>query len=299
MPPAVGPADLDWWLELAPTLEWTWAKTYARLRAAPLRRAGPHARAQPGGLRAGRRGHPHVRPARQVLPEHQHLPQRRRVEVLDDGRAGRGHRPDQPGHDGPVLRPAGRPEHLHRGVHRVRRHRRRLRPATRPLQTSAVRAQIAEHFRGHSPRTLDVGCGAGALLDLGVVSPADYTGVDSSQGMLNELVLKHPAVRRLIPARFEDVSDDDLGGPLRAGGGDGRARGGHRPVACAVLWHRRADGRTTVMGDLAAHRPTPRPSTRSGGWPRSPDHRCARVPAPLPMGHRPVPPAARRPPGVR
>jgi hypothetical protein len=32
--------------------------------------------------------------------------------------------------------------------------------------------------------------------------------------MLNELVLKHPTVRRLIPARFEAVSDEDLGGPF-------------------------------------------------------------------------------------
>jgi hypothetical protein len=32
--------------------------------------------------------------------------------------------------------------------------------------------------------------------------------------MLNELVLKHPTVHRLLPARFEAVSDDDLGGPF-------------------------------------------------------------------------------------
>lgn len=57
---------------------------------------------------------------------------------------------------------------------------------------------------------LDIGCGTGALLDLGILDPARYTGIDSSQGMLNGLVLKHPQVGRVIPARFEDVSADDL-----------------------------------------------------------------------------------------
>ena len=32
--------------------------------------------------------------------------------------------------------------------------------------------------------------------------------------MLNELLLKHPTVHRVIPARFEDVSNEVLGGPF-------------------------------------------------------------------------------------
>lgn len=81
-------------------------------------------------------------------------------------------------------------------------------------QDAEVRARIIEHYGGHSPRTLDVGCGTGALLDMGVVAADRYTGVDCSQGMLNELVLKHPDVARLIPARFEDAPDDALDGPF-------------------------------------------------------------------------------------
>ena len=77
-----------------------------------------------------------------------------------------------------------------------------------------VRDRIASYFGDRSPRTLDVGCGSGALLDLGVVSPRQYTGVDCSQGMLNELVLKHPSVCRVVPARFEELSDADLGSPF-------------------------------------------------------------------------------------
>ena len=70
-----------------------------------------------------------------------------------------------------------------------------------------VRAIVAEHFADRSPRTLDVGCGTGALLDLGVLDLRQYTGIDPSQAMLNMLVRKHPDVGRLIPARFEDVKD--------------------------------------------------------------------------------------------
>lgn len=44
--------------------------------------------------------------------------------------------------------------------------------------------------------------------------PEQYTGVDSSQGMLNELVLKHPEVNRVVPARFENIPDETLGGPF-------------------------------------------------------------------------------------
>lgn len=71
-----------------------------------------------------------------------------------------------------------------------------------------VRRLILEHFGRRVPRTLDVGCGTGALLDLGVVPLEEYTGVDPSQGMLNMLVRKHPAVGRLVPARFGDAALD-------------------------------------------------------------------------------------------
>jgi SAM-dependent methyltransferase len=71
-----------------------------------------------------------------------------------------------------------------------------------------VRRAIARHFGQRLPRTLDVGCGTGALLDLGVIPLEGYTGVDPSQGMLNMLVRKHPRVGRLVPARFEDAPVD-------------------------------------------------------------------------------------------
>lgn len=48
------------------------------------------------------------------------------------------------------------------------------------------------------------------------------TGVGSSQGMLNELVLKYPGVQRLFPARFEDVPDAVLDPPFDLVVRDGR-----------------------------------------------------------------------------
>jgi len=72
-------------------------------------------------------------------------------------------------------------------------------------ENDAVRRLIVKHFGFYAPRTLDVGCGTGLLLDMKVTSPDLYTGLDPSQGMLNALVLKHPKVTHLVPARLEDA----------------------------------------------------------------------------------------------
>lgn len=50
---------------------------------------------------------------------------------------------------------------------------------------------VSGHFGGHRPRTLDVGCGTGLLLDLHITAAESYIGVDPSQAMLNELLRKH------------------------------------------------------------------------------------------------------------
>ncbi len=51
----------------------------------------------------------------------------------------------------------------------------------------------------YPPHVLDVGCGTGRVLDLGLVSPDRYAGVDSSQAMLNLLIRKHPKVAAVYP----------------------------------------------------------------------------------------------------
>lgn len=72
-------------------------------------------------------------------------------------------------------------------------------------ENEVVRQLIRQHFIGHAPRTLDVGCGTGLLLDLGVVSSKLYWGIDPSQGMLNQLVAKHPDVWSLYPGTAADA----------------------------------------------------------------------------------------------
>lgn len=52
-------------------------------------------------------------------------------------------------------------------------------------------------------RTLDVGCGTGWPLDLGLADPVRYVGVDPSTAMLNALVMKHPHLASLHPMTFE------------------------------------------------------------------------------------------------
>lgn len=71
-------------------------------------------------------------------------------------------------------------------------------------------AALVDAVRSHpdlppAPRTLDIGCGTGRALDLGLTTPDRYTGIDPSQAMLNALVRKHWHVRRLIPSAFDQV----------------------------------------------------------------------------------------------
>ena len=72
-------------------------------------------------------------------------------------------------------------------------------------ENRAITRLITRHFGAYAPTTLDVGCGTGLLLDMGITSPAIYTGVDPSQGMLNELVRKHPKVASVLPGTAAEV----------------------------------------------------------------------------------------------
>lgn len=76
-------------------------------------------------------------------------------------------------------------------------------------ETAAVRSAVIPMMGAYAPTVLDVGCGTGRALDMGITSNALYTGVDSSQAMLNELVRKVNLTRKkmptLIAGRAEDV----------------------------------------------------------------------------------------------
>jgi hypothetical protein len=64
---------------------------------------------------------------------------------------------------------------------------------------------MAPHRGQYPPHVLDLGCGTGRTLDLGLASPERYVAVDSSQGMLNVLVRKHPRVGAVYPADVRDL----------------------------------------------------------------------------------------------
>ncbi len=51
---------------------------------------------------------------------------------------------------------------------------------------------------------LDVGCGTGLLLDYLNIPPQNYTGIDPSRGMLEQLIEKHGEYKeRIVQAKFE------------------------------------------------------------------------------------------------
>ncbi len=71
--------------------------------------------------------------------------------------------------------------------------------------------ELVTPFMGDYPTSvLDVGCGTGRILDLGLTSPDRYAGVDPSQPMLNMLVRKHPHVAAVYPMTIEQALEDGL-----------------------------------------------------------------------------------------
>lgn len=61
---------------------------------------------------------------------------------------------------------------------------------------------------GGSYSLLDLGCGTGRLLDTNIPAKALYIGVDTSRGMLNELLMKHPKALRLKNASVEQYLNE-------------------------------------------------------------------------------------------
>ncbi|MDN4489255.1 hypothetical protein QQX13_00255 [Demequina sp. SYSU T00068] len=83
----------------------------------------------------------------------------------------------------------------------------------RPMAEEVVE-MLHEAVRGaagrYPPSVLDVACGTGRALDLGLALSDRYAGVDPSTPMLNQLVRKHPKVARLYPTTIEHALTERL-----------------------------------------------------------------------------------------
>jgi len=79
-----------------------------------------------------------------------------------------------------------------------------LHPASEEMART-VRGAVASLSGDFPPAVLDVGCGTGRVLDLGVTTPDRCVGVDPSQPMLNHLVRKYPNVGAVYPMRIEQA----------------------------------------------------------------------------------------------
>lgn len=80
-----------------------------------------------------------------------------------------------------------------------------------PIEDAEARAlsELVAPFKSWYPTSvLDVGCGTGRVLDLGLTTPDRYAGVDPSQPMLNMLVRKYPSVARIYPTTIEQALVD-------------------------------------------------------------------------------------------
>jgi hypothetical protein len=70
-----------------------------------------------------------------------------------------------------------------------------------------LRTIVRNHFGETRPTILDVGAGTGAVMDLKLTWPENYTAVDPSKAMLNQLLVKHGTVTKIVPSTFEDAID--------------------------------------------------------------------------------------------
>lgn len=75
----------------------------------------------------------------------------------------------------------------------------------RPGEPNDVQALLKPVKGKYAPHVLDIGCGTGRVLDLGLVAPDRYAGLDSSQAMLNLLLRKHPRAAAVYPMDARDA----------------------------------------------------------------------------------------------
>lgn len=126
---------------------------------------------------------------------------------MDGGQPLHRHHAREPRDDGAVLR------HPERTVDGKRSHSAYDVVATAWDTAHPLASGEADHVQGlladargkYPPQVLDIGCGTGRVLDLGLTSVDRYAGIDSSQAMLNLLIRKHPKVAAIYPVDVRDA----------------------------------------------------------------------------------------------
>jgi hypothetical protein len=204
--------DLDWWLTLAPTLNWTVARTYTE--------TAPHSYVV-WDRTAGMTREDYVRAAHVISAFGQPAKFYTMTSIYltsPDGRV-KWWTMDHDLSDTTLINQATT-ERLYGVQNAPSTHSQahtpydalatmydELHPTTEE-EARTLREQVREHIGNFSPVVLDVGCGTGRILDLGLTTPDRYAGVDPSQPMLNMLVRKHPTVAALYPMTIERAIED-------------------------------------------------------------------------------------------
>lgn len=80
------------------------------------------------------------------------------------------------------------------------------------LENKQVQRLIRKQAGTPTPSILDIGAGTGLAMDLKLTTPKKYRAVDPSQGMLNELVRKHPQVTDIWPMTAESYLEEESSG---------------------------------------------------------------------------------------
>lgn len=201
--------DLEWWLELIHELDWVFAVTYAE--------GAPHEYVR-GGHTSGFTAEDCVRAARVIrtFGEPAKFYKTTRIYLTD---ANGWKYWDMAGDDIRVssIINRGRVEHVY-GVQNAPRTKSETLTAYDSVATEWDRSlgatdderdQIIELVGSLGTftkrRVLDIGCGTGLALDLGITEQVRYVGIDPSQAMLNQLVLKYPRLAGVHAMTFSEA----------------------------------------------------------------------------------------------
>ncbi|TXK03373.1 hypothetical protein FVP60_10805 [Microbacterium mitrae] len=203
--------DLTWWLELERELDWQFATTYAE--------GAPHEYVV-GGKTPGLSEEDVARAAHVIRTYGEPMKFLKSTRIYLVTPMGWKHWDMQGGtieDESVTLINRGRVEHVY-GVQNMPRTKSPCGTAYDGLATTwdrhhgmTVEEQqsavdlIRSTFGDRLGRTLDVGCGTGLPVDLGLVEPVRYVGIDPSTAMLNALVMKHPAIAGVHPMTYSEA----------------------------------------------------------------------------------------------